>query len=673
MSEKNQLTNLFEDFENLSKTEWEEIIIKDLNGKEYKKILNWQSGEGFDILPFFVRDDIENNPFPSSEPGSPPFTRGRTSEPGWTVCERLYKHDPESGNRQIKKLIKQEAGSVLIKTEAYPDAGMLGGDLTGTQLQSQSDFDALFLDIDLKRLHPVFNSGVSTPAILAMYLNHLDKSDYDANSCKAHFCYDPFTWLAKHGSLPVEEQIINNTISELAGYRNYKTLSADGLFYHSSGATIVQEIGIILAIGSEFLQRATETGVAVPDAASSFHVRISAGSLLFPEIAKLRALRALWNKVVTAYDPDSNGSPLLIHSETSPRNKSALDPYNNMLRVTTEALSAVVGGADFITVNPFDAPFREPNDFSNRISRNVHHILRHEANLSKVTDPGAGSYYLENLTDKIAKQSWEFFQIIEKQGGIVKALEGRIVQDAIKDSHDKRQVSFDTQKKSMIGVNKYPRPDEELPKTFYRSEFTDSLHQTDFEMGDDTDNLIEALQSAFENDAALGDVISKLLNPQKQWFKPLEPARLSSTIEQLRAATKAFTKKEGRKPKAALLLAGDKKMRKARASFSQNFLGCGGYELEEFTVENDLNDTFNTILKNKPDIAVLCSSDAEYDSLVKPFCDAFSEAVPILILAGYPADKIEEYRSAGIHFFIHLKANLAETLQEIHKQLNIIH
>ena len=672
MSEKNQLTNLFDDFDPLSKSDWEKIISRDLNGKEYKKILNWRSGEGFEILPFFVRNDIENNPFPKTVPGSAPFTRGRTTEPGWSICERLYEPDPEKGNRQIKKFIEQEADSVLIKTEAYPDAGMLGGDLTGIQLQSQSDFDALFRDVDLNGILPVFNSGVSTPAILAMYLNHLEENDYDMNSCKAHFYYDPFTWLAKHGSLPVEEHVIDKTISELCGYGNYKTLTGDGHFYHSSGATIVQEIGIVLAIGSEFLQRAAESGVPVSDAASSFHARISAGSLLFPEIAKLRALRTLWNKVVTAYDPDSNSSPLLIHSETSPRNKSALDPYNNMLRVTTEALSAVVGGADFITVDPFDAQFREPNDFSQRISRNVQHILKHEAHLSKVNDPGAGSYYLEKLTDKIAAESWDFFRMIEKEGGIVKALEGRMVQDAIKESHDSRQTAFDTQKKSMIGVNKHPRPDEELPKTFYRSEFTDSLHQTDFEMGEDTDHLIEALQSAFENNAALGDVISKLLNPQKQWFQPVEPARLSSTVEQLRAATKAFTKKEDRKPKAALLLAGDKKMRKARASFSQNFLGCGGYELEEFTVDGDFEDTVSTIRDYKPDIVVLCSSDAEYDSLVKPFCDAFREPPPILILAGYPADKIDEYRSAGISFFIHRKANLVGTLQQIHKQLNII-
>lgn len=672
MSDNNKLSNLFADFDNLPKNEWEEIVNRDLNGKDYKKILKWKSTEGFEIEPFFVRDDIENLPYQKTAPGFSPFTRGGSAEPGWSVCERLFEHEPERANRQIKKYIEQEANSVFLRTEAYPDAGMLGGDLKGLQVQSQSDFDKLFQDIDLTTLVPLFDSGVSSPAILAMFLNHLEKSEFDQGSCKAHFYYDPFTWLAKHGSLPVEEPVIEQAISELAGYSNYKTLSANGLFYHSAGATIVQEIGILLATGSEFLQRAAENGVPVSDAADSFHVQISAGSLLFPEIAKLRALRTLWNKVVTAYDSNHKDSPLLIHSETSPRNKSVLDPYNNMLRVTTEALSAVVGGADFITVHPFDAEFREPNEFSKRISRNVHHILRHEAHLSKVTDPGAGSYYLEKLTDKIAEQSWEFFQMIENQGGIVKALEGRMIQDAIKASHDQKQEAFDKQKKSMIGVNKHPNPDEELPKTFYRSEFTDSLHQTDFEMSDDTENLIESLQSAFRNNAALGDIISKLLNPQKQWFQPVEPVRLSNRIEELRAAAKSFTSKEGRKPKAVLLLAGDKKMRKARASFSQNFLGCGGYEIEEFTADNDMTDRLNAIKKSGPDIVVLCSSDAGYDSLVKPFCDAFSEPAPILILAGYPDDKIDEYRSAGIDFFIHLKANLVETLQEIHKQLNII-
>ena len=235
MSDNNKLSNLFADFDNLPKNEWEEIVSRDLNGKDYKKILKWKSTEGFEIEPFFVRDDIEDLPYQKTAPGFPPFTRGGSAEPGWSVCERLFEHEPERANRQIKKYIEQEANSVFLRTEAYPDAGMLGGDLKGLQVQSQSDFDKLFQDIDLTTLVPLFDSGVSSPAILAMFLNHLEKSEFDQGSCKAHFYYDPFTWLAKHGSLPVEEPVIEQAISELAGYSNYKTLSANGLFYHSAG------------------------------------------------------------------------------------------------------------------------------------------------------------------------------------------------------------------------------------------------------------------------------------------------------------------------------------------------------------------------------------------------------------------------------------------------------
>jgi len=672
MSDKIKYPNLFAEFEELPKNKWEEMIRNDLRGKDYKNHIFWNSAEGFETDSFFVQNDLNDIMFHKTSPGVPPFTRGRTAKPGWIICEQLFERDPNEANSQIKNMIKAEAGSILIKTEASADDGMLGPDLTGTQIQSQSDFDTLFQMIDLNKLTPLFNSGMVTPAILAMYLNHLEKNQFDPNTCRALFFYDPFTWLAKHGSLPCKNQQIDQAIAELSGFNQYKTLSADGLFYHSAGASIIQEIGIVLAIGSEFLQRSAKNGRSVEDTAAAFHTRVSAGPLLFPEIAKLRALRTLWNNVVTAYDADSSESALHIHSMTSPWNKSFLDPYNNILRSATEALSAVIGGADFITIEPFDAQFRQPDNFSKRISRNVHHILKHEAHLSKVTDQAGGSYYVEKLTDKIAEKSWEFFQTIEKQGGIVKALEGRIIQSAITESREKKQKAFDTQQKSLIGVNKHPKHDEKLPATFFRSEFTDSLRKTDFELDDKVEKLIETLRLSFKNGASLGDVVSHFLKPQKQLFKPVEPVRLAKTIEEVRVAAEKFSEKENRKPKAALLLAGDKKMRKARASFSQNFLGCGGYELEEFTVDDNLEDTVNTILKNKPDIAVLCSSDAEYDSLVKPFCDAFSEPAPILVLAGYPADKIDEYRNAGIDFFIHRKANLVETLQQIHKQLNII-
>ncbi|MGF1670094.1 MAG: methylmalonyl-CoA mutase family protein [Balneolaceae bacterium] len=671
MSNYGNEVKLFDDFTPLSKKEWEEFVKKDLKGKDYKKLLTWESTEGFEILPYFTLDDSEHLSWQKSIPGEPPYTRGHTMKPGWVLCDPLFEHKTEIANKSIKNSIDNGAESVLFKLEAFADEGMLGGDLRGLQIQSQNDFDTLFRDIKMDSFIPLFQCGMATPAVLAMYLNYLEKNNFNADKCSAYFSYDPFTWLAKYGSLPGEDQLIDDNINQIIPFKKFKPLVADGLFYHSAGATIVQEFGIVLAIGSEFLSRGLKNNKSATDVADAFYARVSAGSLLFPEIAKLRALRTLWNKVVSAYDPEAEDSGLFIHSVTSNWNKSILDPHNNMIRATTEVLSAVIGGADMITAEPYDSHFRLPNEFAKRISRNIHHILKHEAHLAKVADPAAGSWYIEKLTDQIAEKAWDFFRLIENQGGIIKALEGRMIQSAIEASRKEKENAFETQKLTVTGANKYPNKDDELPAGIFRSEFTDSLKKKDENVEVDNAALIESLKKAFKDGASLGDVIPNMLNPQKRLFQPVEPVRLTLKTEALRAAVLKFRELNGRLPKAALLLAGDKKMRKLRALFVQNFLACGGYDIREYQAD-ELQKTIQELKSDKPDIIVLCSSDSEYETLVPPFCEAFSEMNTILVLAGYPEEKMDEYRKAGINYFIHRNSNLVNTLSNLHKNLKII-
>ena len=667
--EKN--SDLFSEFDELPKEEWELLITRELNLGDYKKRLAWKSKEGFEIDPFYVKDDIGHLPYPKYQPGKWPFTRGNSAEPRWLICEQIFEHKPVDINRQIRSALEKDADAVRVFIEAHADEGMLGGDLRGAQVQSQNDFNLLFEGVEPGELTPVFDTGIATPVYLAMYLNYLDQNKTDPDEASAYFSYDPFTWFAKHGREPVDDSTLKRIIAELTSYSKIRNLNANGLFYQTAGATIVQEIGIVLAIGSEFLCRAVNSGISAEKVVSSFYATVSSDSQLFPGIAKLRALRTLWPKVVKAYEPDaSENARLPIHSVTSSWNKSALDAHNNMLRLTTETLAAALGGAELITTLPFDSHFRTPNDFSLRISRNVQHILKHESYLTKVADPAAGSYYIEQLTDTLCRQGWDFFKMIEKQGGIVEAFKGRMLQQSIENAASEKINAVRFQKKSLVGVNKYPGADEEVTESFYRDEFTDSLKKSEDDFKIPEENLIENIREAFSNGAKPGDLISSFLDPAKQTYPPVVPGRLARPFEELRADVKKYADKKGSVPKVALLLAGDKKMSRARSSFSQNFLGCAGYQIDEYLAYDNFENEAKNVKKDGAQVIVLCSSDSDYDELIGPFRNSFSDENTVLILAGYPEGKTEHYRKAGIDFFIHRKSDIVDTLSKINRKLD---
>jgi methylmalonyl-CoA mutase len=341
-----------------------------------------------------------------------------------------------------------------------------------------------------------------------------------------------------------------------------------------------------------------------------------------------------------------------------------------MLRATTEATAAAVGGANTITVHPYDIHYKQTDDFSQRISRNVSHILDEESHLSAVDNPGEGSYYIEVLTDEIARKAWDFFKLIEKQGGVQKALEANIIQGEVGRSSSMKQQALATRELVLTGVNHYPDPEQSLPDDLFRSIPKDSLHQSEEEPTIDGDNIIESLSKAFAKGATLGDVIDSFLSPQKQLYPALNTYRAAESFERLRLKTQQFSAQRGRNVTVQLVPVGHKKMRKARATFSQNFLGCAGFRVENHIGFDSVADAADEIAADKADIMVLCGADHEYPELVPQFCDSFGDE-SVLILAGHPKEHEEAFKDAGIDYFIYTGSNILETLQAIQIQLGM--
>ncbi|MEX0662621.1 MAG: methylmalonyl-CoA mutase family protein [Balneolaceae bacterium] len=597
--------NLFSEFSPTSLEEWEAVLEKDLKGKDYRFVLKWESLEGISVLPFYRKEDLESVQHVKENSLS-------TSDRNWKICEEIFEPDPAKAGEEALHAV--EAGATTLKINVSDSSD----NKSRTRLQTQHDVDTFFSKLDLNKTEFLFNSEINSRDLMAKVKNHAIKTDININ---ASFQFDPFTFAAANGDL--NEGEIDSLIREMSSQPDYKTLFVDGAFYHNCGATIIQEVGIALAIASEYVARTPENNRK--KTSNQIFLNLSVGSLYFPEIAKLRAVRLLWTTLMNAYKIE-NAEPVTIHSTTSTWNKSTADAHNNMLRVTTEAMSAVLSGTDLLIVHPYNQHFEKPDIFSKRIARNVNHILKEEAHFTKVSNPASGTYYVKIMMDQIAKKGWEFFQQIENEGGFLKALESGMIQDEINRSADAKREAVATRKITLTGTNNYPNAENRIPEDLF-----------------DKENI--------DNESTL------------------TPHRAAEPFEKIRLKTQQWNKSSNEELTATLIPIGDKRMRKARASFSQNYLQCAGISVQNHVGFSSIQEAAEELSDDKSQILVLCGSDSDYEELVDPFCKEFKNSNQLLILAGYPKQKIEEYKEAGIDLFIYNGSNMIDTLTEIQQNV----
>jgi len=418
------------------------------------------------------------------------------------------------------------------------------------------------------------------------------------------------------------------------------------MFFNNAGSSIVQELGYSLAIGAEYLTRLTDLGMDAGVVAPKMRFNFGVGGNYFMEIAKLRAARLLWAKIVKAYGPKCTDceeekdqdiclcvGKMTIHSETSVWNKTIYDPYVNMLRTQTEAMSAALGGTDSLTVLPFDIVYEQPTEFAERIARNQQALLKEEANFDKIADPAAGSYYIESLTASVAEQSWNIFLDIQEKGGFLSAFRQGLIQSQLKDMAEKRMKAIATRRDNILGVNQFANVTEQMS-----SEIPSSL----FEVQDMTSADAEV--------------------------ETIKMFRGASEFEALRYATDNYTNLNPR-PKVFMLTIGDLTMRKARAQFSGNFFAVTGYDIIDNNGFASVSEGVDAALEANADIVVICSSDDEY-AVYAP--EAFHQLnnKAIFVVAGAPACA-DELKAAGIENFINVKTNLLESLTDFNNKLGI--
>ena len=376
------------------------------------------------------------------------------------------------------------------------------------------------------------------------------------------------------------------------------------------------------------MQQLTEAGIDADTAAKKIKFNMGVSENYFMELAKFRAARMLWAQIVKQYEPKCDcACKMIVNATTSKYNQTLYDSYVNLLRSQTEAMSAALAGIHSMVVTPFDAPYENPSDFSERIARNQQLLLKEECHFGHVVDPGAGSYYIEHLTDSLAKEGWKIFLQVEEDGGfLASALEGKI-QQVINATNDKRHADAAKRKEFLLGTNQFPN-------------FT--------EKSDGKKPLSCQCCCHQESDSE----------------KALHTTRLAADFEDLRIHTE-----NTRVPVAFMLTIGNLAMRQARAQFSCNFLACAGYKVVDNLGFKTVEEGVDAALEAGADIVVLCSSDDEYAEYAIP-AFKYLDGKAMFVVAGAPAC-MEDLKAAGIENFIHVRCNVLDTLKEYNAKLGI--
>ncbi len=576
--------SLLHEFPAVSTEAWEAAIARDLKGADYAKKLIWETDEGFAAKPYYRAEHVAGLEHLNGSPGDSPAVRGARAGNEWRIREEIDAADPEQANRAARQAIAAGAEEISF---------------TAAAVEHASDLAMLLANLEEIPVH-FSNAGELLLQLLI------------ARLAKQHSALPVSTGFDPLANLDFAAEVLLVAPSALVPF------SIHGEEFEESGATAVEEIGFSLAAAVDFLAAMQSRNVEIDRAAASLEFSFAIGANFFFQIAKLRAFRMLWAQVVESFGGARASAGARIHARTSRWNKTVYDAHVNILRGTTEAMSAALGGADSITVAPFDECYKLPDEASRRLARNTQILLKQEALFARVADPGAGSYFLEVLTDFLAREGWRSMQQIEAAGGYLKARVDGQIERALEHSLVSKEGAVASRRRIFTGTNNFANLSEK------------ALDRIDFS-------------------------------------RTTSHRRATLCYELLRLRTESNAGATGKTPRVLLAEFGDVKMRSARSAFAANFFACAGFDIvaQQF-------DNADEIASGDADLIVLCSSDAEYLAMAAQVMRALQTRgrKPPVAIAGNP-DSTEQLRAAGIADFVHTRSNPIEVLAKWQKRLGV--
>lgn len=718
----------FDEFTPPTYEEWVDACNALLKGKPFDKLMYTKTYEGITFSPIYTLrtgPDAQDAILPTDDyPGMGDFMRGQKvngyKEEPWGIAQSCDEALPKENNELLKHEIDRGSTVYNVCLDASTLHGIDVTDAekpgeTGVSLTTLEDVHNLLDGLDLAKYPFMMYTGESALAPLAMVAAAVKAQGKDVSALHGVIGGSPLTQLLTDGKNKESLEKAYDQMAETIRWARKNAPSVATVFIPSDvfslgGAQAVQEIAYTFGVAVEYIREMLKRGISIHDIAQSFYFGFNVGATFFIEIAKLRAARQVWSNIMKAFGAEEEEDrSMKIHAKPAFFTKTIFDVGVNMLRNTTEAFSAVVGGVDTYENAPYDDTVRKGDEFSRRIARNLQIMLQEEFGMLRPIDAAGGSWAIEKLTKEMAEKIWAEFQKIESLGGMTKAIEKGYPQKEIKAVLEKRFKALDLRKDRAVGNNMYPLMGEVLLEA--RPEDTEAIKK---ELGDaakayraDLDLAFRSQKLAELKDAGEGEAIDKAAAAAAAGatiaeiyevagnaegsivVEKIDAHRWTERFEALRFDTEAYKEKTGKNVEIFLANMGKIPQHKARADFSTSFLQVG-----EFNVH--LNNGFQDD-EDKPgsrwdkcvealkagaddkgtpyDVAVICSTDATYPEDVPALAPRLKEVLGdgTLFLAGAaPKDLEETYRKAGVDDFISVKANCYEILRMLQKKKGMI-
>ncbi|WP_445738176.1 methylmalonyl-CoA mutase family protein [Mariniflexile sp.] len=589
---------LFPEFAPVTKQQWIEKVNADLKGEDFNRKLVWKNLNDIDFQPFYNVEDSLNY-----------LTNTGENTPALINYRSIKVTSEESGNQQALKAVSEGVTGLLFELEEnVPASTLLNG-------------------INLNHTAVSFILSKKAVGFTKDFYGFVEDNIHNHKNLRGYFDLGIISNYITTGTIDVQQfETLVNLVKLWKEYPNFKTITISGTAYLDAGSNQVQEVAYTLNSLIYIIEQCLDRDINVQAVFNSLHVQLAIGSEYFVEIGKFRAFNSLLHEIAKKYGIADFKHTLT--AKTSVWSKSVTDAHTNLLRATTEAMSAILGNADGVLIDAYDKEFNKASDFSNRIAANIATILKEESYFGKVANPVDGSYYIEEVSTKIAKKALELFKTIEAEGGFYKAFENEWIQTQIAKIRQEKIKLISQRRLPMVGVNKYP-------------------------------NLMEKVASKVLSEGA------------KSNSKVLTPRRASLEIEALRKVTEQIVEETKKRPIVELTSFGNLTMRKARAAFSYDFIGVSGFEVWQEKSYDSAKQAAEASAKSESDVVVICSSDPDYDESALLFVEIFRaiNSEKVLLLAGNPVEIMDALTKTGLDGCINLKSDVIQTIAGVQKKI----
>ena len=661
-----------------SYAEWLEAAEKALKRSDAEKALSTRTYEGFALKPLYTRERDGGAADPAGLPGVAPFTRGADAAGrtvgGWDIRQTLTHPDLAHGNRALREDLANGVHSLSLRLDLAAQKGDSAANaiaMEGLPLHSTACWQALLAEVPVASTPVALEAGAGFLPAAAMF------AASGGPAAGSRLGADPLGTLAAYGTLPQGLPQALADMADLAAHtaRHWPHVAAvtvDAGAYDTAGASESQTLAAAMATGVAYLRALAGAGMSLDDACGQIVFRLPLGPDQFFAIAKLRAARKLWSRIAEVAGASEAARAARIDAVTANRNLAERDPYTNLLRTTLACFAAAVGGADSITVAPYDTALGPvSDDFARRIARNTQLLLKEESHLHRVMDPGGGAWFLEDLTSKLAQSSWALFQEIERAGGMADALTGALVASQIDATWAERQKNLARRRDPLTGVSEFPNLAEDLPEVpepdvaAIRTELVARLSDQPISLPDagQGERTAAAIQ-AIKEGVSLASLLAAL-GGTATTMQPLPRRRFGEAFEAMRAESDRRTKQSGKRPAIFLANLGPLATYTPRAAFAKNAFEAGGLQALDEGGFEDAAALAAAFKSSGSKLAVLCSSDRRYEQQATEMAKALKAAGGTwLALAGNPGEAREAYETAGIDDFLAMGGALMATLQQ---------